>query len=284
MLLDRILVPLDGSELSEVALAQLGRLLRRKDAEVLLLQVVHIPAQPGLELAPLLATMKDEAQSFISNLVRHLAREGARARGFVRVGSEAETILEVAREEKATLIAMSTHGRTGLSRFVFGSVTERVLRCSPIPVLVVRSYEAVAAGAARVPSQEVPVRTLLAPVDGSEASLSSVGPAIEVARSFGARALVLGVVKPSPHGAREGEPLIRAAVSQFGAAGIPVDPVVRIGDPASEILDAASRHEADLVVMATHGRSGPGRWVFGSVTEKVLRASTTPMLIVPMAK
>ncbi len=280
-MLERILVPLDGSEVAEAILGQVCRLLRLKDASVVLFEAVPVPVQPGVEFAPLLSDLKAEAERYIAALVGQLAKEGVKARGVVRVGGEATAILDAAKEEKASLIAMATHGRSGFSRFVFGSVAEKVLRASDVPVLLVRSYKASGVGADRTPVQEIPFKKILVPIDGSDKSLSILPHVKAFAKSVGASVLVLGVVEPTSEGkAGEGEPLVRIAVKDLAQAGIPVDPVVRLGDPASEILDATKRHDVDLLAMSTHGRSGPSRWVMGSVTEKVLRSATVPMLVV----
>jgi nucleotide-binding universal stress UspA family protein len=281
MLLDRILLPLDGSELAEATLGQVCRLLRLKDAQIVLVQAVPVPAQAGVDVGPLLVDLKEEAQRYITAIERHLRKEGTSVRGIVKVGSEAATILETASDQDATLIVMATHGRTGLSRFVFGSVAEKVLRAADTPLLLIRSYAAAAPGAPRTAPGEMPFKRILLPVDGSEASLSILPHVIDLAKRVGSSVLVLGVVEPTREGKEgEGDPLIRIASKRLSDAGIPVDPVVRLGDPASEILDAAKRHEADLIAMSTHGRSGPSRWVLGSVTEKVLRAAPVPMLVV----
>lgn len=277
---ERILVPLDGSEVSEAILGQVCRLLRLKDSAVVLFQAVPIPVQPGLEYAPLMVDLKSDAENYITSLERQLRKEGVNVRGIVRVGGEATGILDAAKEEKATLIAMASHGRSGLSRFMLGSVAEKVIRASDVPVLVVRSFQDAAVGARRTPVQEIPIRRILMPVDGSESSLAAIPHVRALAKAVGASVLVLGVVEPSREGKGEGEPLIRMATKDLAAASIPVDPIVRVGDPASEILDACTRHDVDLLVMSTHGRSGPGRWVMGSVTEKVLRGAKVPMLVV----
>ncbi|MCC6741698.1 MAG: universal stress protein [Planctomycetia bacterium] len=280
-MLERILVPLDGSEVAEAVLGQVCRLLRVKDASVILFEAGPVPVQPGVEYAPLLSDLKAEAERYVGALERQLRKEGVSVRGLVRVGGEATSVLDAARDEKATLIAMATHGRTGLSRFVFGSVAEKVVRASEIPILLVRSYKEAAVGADRTPVQEIPFRRILVPIDGSEKSLAVLPHVKTFAKAVGASVLVLGVVEPTSEGkAGEGEPLVRIAVKDLASEGIPVDPVIRLGDPASEILDATKRHGVDLLAMSTHGRSGPSRWVMGSVTEKVLRGATVPMLVV----
>ncbi|KAF0244223.1 MAG: UspA domain-containing [Planctomycetota bacterium] len=281
-MLERILVPLDGSEIAEAILAQVIRLLRIQDASVTLFRAVPIPAQSGLEGAPFgFADLKSEAEKYISALESDLLKEGVKVQGIVRVCGEVSGILEAARQHSSTLIAMATHGRTGLSRFVFGSVTEGVLRACDIPVLVVRSFQEVAASAIRTPAREVPIRRILMPVDDTKDSLAVLPHVRALARAVGASVMVLGVVEPVGRKSQGGsDPLVRIAVNELTRNDIAVDPLVRLGDPASEILDACRTHDADLVAMTTHGRRGLSRLVMGSVTEKVLRASTVPVLVV----
>lgn len=278
---DRILVPLDGSPIAEAILVHVRRFLRVRDADVILFQAVPLPVQAGLDYAPTLTRLKGEAEQYLRPIAERLKREGVNARFIVRVADEAHGILDVAREELVSLIAMATHGRSGLPRFVFGSVTEKVLRASDAPVLVMRSFLKQEPGALPAPATEVPIRRILVAVNGSVASLAVLPAVKALAKETGAAVAVIGVVRPHEEPAQHaGEPLIRLATNDIRAAGIPVDSIIRVGDPASEILDACHRHEIDLLAMATHGRSGPSRWMLGSVTEKVLRGAAIPLLVV----
>jgi nucleotide-binding universal stress UspA family protein len=281
-MLERILVPLDGSQLAEAVLGQVDRLLRFKEARVILFRAVPIPMQAGFEGAPFVfQDEKDEADHYISSMAGELRAQGIRARGLVQVGGAASGILEVARQHSVTLIAMATHGRTGLSRLVVGSVTEQVLRDSETPVLVLRSFQEVNAGAVRASAREVPIRRILMPVDGTETSLAILPHVRSLARPMGASVMVLGVVEPIERKSSvERDPLVREAVNSLSRDHIAVDPLVRLGDPASEILDASSTHDADLIAMTTHGRRGLSRMMKGSVTERVLRGAMVPVLVV----
>src|SRR6185295_1012964 len=139
----RILVPLDGSPRAELILSQVGRILRREDSEVLLLRVVDIPLPFGgpeisgqMDVAQLRAQGREEAQKYVDDLARRFTERGAKVHGRVAEGSPAEVILETARSEGATLIAMATHGRSGLLRWMLGSVAEKVARAADIPLLL----------------------------------------------------------------------------------------------------------------------------------------------------
>src|SRR6185436_7606282 len=112
---ERILVPLDGSARAELILSQVARILQREDSEILLLRVVDVPAAVGrVSLRQFRELEREEAQKYIHNLVRRFRDRGVKIHGKVVEGAPAEAILEAARTEGATLIAMSTHGRTGL--------------------------------------------------------------------------------------------------------------------------------------------------------------------------
>jgi nucleotide-binding universal stress UspA family protein len=278
MSLDRILIPLDGSELAEAILPQVHRLLLRTGSEVLLLQTVPYP--PDFHIA--LPTILEDAHRYVRRKTFELVNSGIRARGLVEQGLAAGTILDVAARESVSLVAMSTHGRTGLSRWAFGSVAEKVLRASPAPLLLLRSFRpGPGKGLSRGKLQELPFRNILVPVDGREASLSVLSTVLEIARPIDAHVTLLCVHEPSPYEGRWDSADQPAASAQeiLSAACIPVRTELRKGDAALEILRAADDLSADLIAMSTHGRSGPSRWVLGSVTEKVLHGATVPMLV-----
>jgi len=139
-MIERIVVPLDGSPTAEAILAQVRRILHRTDSEVILVRaVVPPPAEDSIGLAGAEA-MIDAARNYTQGLEARLKDEGVRVKSITRVGTAAGVILDAARDEQASLIAMATHGETGLKRILLGSVTERVLRKSTVPVLVVQPF------------------------------------------------------------------------------------------------------------------------------------------------
>jgi nucleotide-binding universal stress UspA family protein len=273
---ERILIPLDGSETAEAILPQVQRFLKRHAAEVVLLQGVP-SLVPDFHFA--VPGQHEEVNAYIRKRTFELINEGIQAKGIVRGGSAADLILESAHAEHATMIAMSTHGRTGLGRFVFGSVAEKVLRASPVPVLLVRSFPH--AGPSRGRIEELPFRSFLVPLDGSEGSKSAIPLVLRWARPLDAHVTLLHVVEQdplAPHWPAPGA-AVRESQKALTEACIPNMLEERQGDPASEILRWSEEHETDLIVMSSHGRSGPSRWVLGSVTEKILRAAAVPMIV-----
>ncbi|HEV3029299.1 MAG TPA: universal stress protein [Planctomycetota bacterium] len=302
---ERILVPLDGSPRAELILNQVARILRREDSELLFVRTVSPIAdlhQSG-EKESSMDTARHAAEQYIKDLVARFKERGAHARGRVLVGSAPETILAVAEEEGSTMIAMTTHGRTGISRWLMGSVAEKVVRASSVPVLLIRAFRSTAPGPS-VPAtaEELPFRKLLVPTDGSAASLAVVAPAGELAGLFASEIVVLHVERPyvatgailpgmeagamsmpsEPTPSQEDE-ATRKAAEGFHHAGLHVTRRTVLGDPASEILDQSSGSGIDLIALSTHGRSGFSRWLTGSVTERVLRHADVPLLIVRAA-
>lgn len=276
-MLERILVPLDGSVTAEAILPHVRRLLRRHDSELVLLCVANPP--PVEEQMTILEASIAAAREYIMGVKTRLEQQGVRVKAEARVGPPAGTILDVAGEEGVSLIALATHGRTGLKRALFGSVAEQILRKSPVPVLAVRpfwSYELLPPG--RTETQ--PFKGILVPTDLSAPSTGVLAPAIELAKLFGARLVFLNVLEKGMKGGDES--VAQARLKEFASQvkGVETATVVDKGEPSKVILDTARFHGCDLIAMTTHGRSGLSRLVVGSVTEQVLRDATLPLLVV----
>lgn len=276
----RVLVPLDGSPLAESILSQIRRILFWKDSEIVLMRAVELPPLFGGHEPSSLARADEEANAYLRGQELKLAEKGARVRSLVRSGPAAGTILEVAESEKATLVAMTTHGRSGLSRWAFGSVAEKVLRASPVPLLLTRSFVADASGTARATTpEELRVRKILVPIELSELSLEVVPYVAEWARLFDAKVLLLNVCGQET---ACDVPVVEMthAHEKLRESGVAAEPLMRQGDPAVQILEASRDLSVDFIAMTTHGRSGPSRWTLGSVAEKVLRHASMPVLLV----
>jgi nucleotide-binding universal stress UspA family protein len=193
------------------------------------------------------------------------------------------------------LIAMSTHGRSGLGRLVFGSVAEQVLHLSPVPLLVAKpAHEAPVLDPVEVPSYT----TLLVPLDGSEFSAQALTEAKSLARALGRQTMItlLTAVNqpllgselsplPLPSTGRTYEKETQAnnlqhTKQQLQNEGFQVETILESGPPAEAILRVADSTNASLIVMATHGRSGLGRIWPGSVAMKVVHNAPCPVLLV----
>ena len=278
MTIQKILVPVDGSLLADAALGAVRRILKTADAEVTLLTVVRESeienARPGQDRVL-------QARQHLDGLRDALVAEGARAEGRVVVGDPATRILESARSLGPSLIALSTHGRTGLERFAHGSIAERILRHSPYPVLLVNPRSVA------VP-RDHRFRRILVPLDGSEFAAEVLPLAKELARLHASEIVLfhsvdVGVyLDPVPAVSPAETPAdVERLFEKFKRRleGVPVRVRSTMGEPASAILEAAESESVDLIALTTHGRSGPTRWLFGSIAEKVVRHAACPVLV-----
>jgi nucleotide-binding universal stress UspA family protein len=302
-----ILVPLDGSSLAEQALPYVQQLAPVLGAKVHLLRGVtedeqelflahqrgqpldaaSLPTPPVCALCTLTARCQ-HTDCYLSAQAERLRAHGVDAYGDTRVGAAAAVIAASAEQWPATLIAMATHGHSGLRRWVRGSVTEHVVHDTTIPLFLVRGRE----GA--VPPDQMFAR-ILVPLDGSAFASQALPLAIDLAARTQAELTLLWVVAPSiddymrsfPSEAELRQVLREQAVSACAsiAGDIPRQPVpimtaVTLGPTAEAIAEEAGRWHASLIVMATHGYTGLQRWRLGSVADAVLHLTATPLLLV----
>jgi len=138
----KILVPLDGSPLAEAVLPHAQALAKSEGAEIILLRVPVLPDTAFLARDPALASMiikdmEEETTEYMQDEVAKLKKSGSKVKGITREGLVPDTILDVARETHADVIAMSTHGYSGIQRWLLGSVADKVVHYSPIPVMLI---------------------------------------------------------------------------------------------------------------------------------------------------
>lgn len=137
----KILVPLDGSKLAEKILPQVEELVKLSGAEVHLLKVVMSYEVDPKKDKEELEKLSGEAQKYLDQVAARLKKNAIQALAIVGYGKDAVKICDYASEKKCNLIAMSTHGRSGLSRWALGSVADKVLQCSDVPVMLFRATE-----------------------------------------------------------------------------------------------------------------------------------------------
>jgi nucleotide-binding universal stress UspA family protein len=283
-----ILVPLDGSLLSERVLPLAATLARTTGGQLRLVEAINLPM--GEDFIGFL----DEAQIAASDYLQDQAEKAQRTYGLPvsttsRFGPAPSIIL---REAAAGVryVAMSTHARHGLPRAVLGSVAEHILRESPVPVYLLP--------AAAHERDLTDIKRIVIPLDGSALAQAVLDPAATLARQLGAAITLIRVYEPprgpatDDHGLmvrsideevdrieRRASQYMALLVRRIQALGVEAHDKGEFGDePASHILHLAQKTGADLIVMATHGRSGLDRLRHGSVTEQVLRQSTIPLL------
>ena len=292
----KILVPLDGSKLAEQALPTAFKLATAVGSKIILMRVpqdheVMTIASVGGELPPITVDGSDfaEAEAYLKDLAHIWQTNEINISVRLGEGDPASAIIDIATDEHADLIIMSTHGRTGLARWALGSVAEKVLRAAPVPVIVARD--------------DRPIEKILITLDGSNFAAAAVTPAMQLAQALQATVTFLRVQPYESYANRleideymrfeygldkSLEDLTRKRIrwyledimDQYSQSGVPTQYAIVMGFAADEILAYAEKEEFDLIVMSTHGRTGLRRWVYGSVTEKVLRSAHCGVMVV----
>ncbi len=303
----RILVPLDGSSVAEQVLPYVRVLGRALKTRVELLRVFEPVsaslADPshGLYVDRIFASMRDHVDSYLERVAKSLREGGLTVSFTADEGSPAASIVREAELEPATLVVLCTHGRSGITRWFLGSTTDKVLHASTRPFLIVRSRKG------QVFESTFKLKTILVPLDGSmlaeqvvpHAALLAKGLGLKVtlvrvtpsAREYVLRfvefagypfAYVQDLVKRADAEARDYLDRVREKLRQQGV--LSVEGRVVHGQPAATIIDMAREVDDCLIAMSTHGSSGVDRWIRGSVTDRVVRHSADPVLVVRAEK
>jgi nucleotide-binding universal stress UspA family protein len=293
--LDTILFPTDFSSVAEDAFAHAAHLALQSGATIYVFNVVTPGEGDGsnpMDFLPVEPAEEDALDSALPQRVE--VQTVTQERGTVPVvyaqtesASPETAIVEHATEHDVDLVVMGTHGRKGVDRLLGGSVAEEVVRRVPCPVFTVLAADGEGA--------ETPIDRVLVPVDLSEQSTLVVDHAAALASAYGAPIDLLHVVEeaafPTVYGmdplspsqpdvqerAREA---LEALAAETEDLAEPINTHVLAGYAARDIVDFAEEYTSDLIVMATHGRTGLQRFLIGSVAEKVVRSAPCPVFTV----
>jgi nucleotide-binding universal stress UspA family protein len=294
----RILIPLDGSKTAEKVLPYARFFSGRLKLPVELVAVIdiaamasHIAAEKARFLDTLIEQGARSSEEYLKGVAKTFA--GVNVKCTIEKGRAEEVIIEKAAGDKGTLVTMATHGRSGLNRWLLGSVAEKVLRGTTTPVLLVRAAEEGAT------EGEATLKSVVVPLDGSELA-ESVLPAIaQLAKELKLEVLLFRAyaIPYNAYASAEGyyavnyEEIVSSlrdeaieylekkteAMKKLGVAEVSY--LAREGFAADEIISLGRKTPDNLIAMCTHGRSGVKRWVLGSVTETVVRHSDDPVLV-----
>jgi nucleotide-binding universal stress UspA family protein len=301
----RILVPLDESPLAERALELALDIAKRGDAALVLLSVPRVygtdlswyytdyvgrgaAATDFVPLEELIEESRDEARSYLDRIAARVTGEGVACETRVAEEIPAQAIHKVADELEVSLVVMSTHGRTGLTRWALGSVADKVLRSLSRPILLVR------AGAE---TEALRIEHIMVGLDGSSMAEQVLPCVAWLAGALSARvtlasvAIVPDILPETRRGVRELTGIekdfesqlstyLEGHVSALQQAGVEARAeVISSEDVAHALIDRDARGDVDLVALTTHGRGGLTRWAFGSVADRVVRGAQTPVLV-----
>jgi nucleotide-binding universal stress UspA family protein len=294
---EKILVPLDGSELAEVALPYAEELAVKLGVGIKLIRVVTLPvySEPtgGVYTIEQEVALRSGAQDYLEKVNCSLKAKGIAAKSDVRCGTAAEEIIEYAAKDEISLIVLATHGHSGVTRWALGSVADKVIRGTAKPVVLIRAKE-------RHPAAEQGIlKKILVPLDGSREGEAVIPHVAWLASGLGAEVVLFQAlaggyhtitakgyeyaIYPEQQMASDkafADDYLTGVGKQLKEKGVKSKIEVRVGHAAEEIIEFAGEVSADMVAMSTHGRSGVRRWVFGSVAEKVLHEGDKPLLLV----
>lgn len=267
----RILVPLDGSRLAEEILPYVRIMADALQASLHLLRV-HDEEGP--------------ARAYLEQVGSGLRAAGHAVHAMVGTGDAAAQILEEGFRQPATLIAMATHGRSGLTRWAVGSVTDKVLRATASPLLIIKPRTD-----DRSPPATLAFRSMIVPLDGSREAEAILELVVGLRASLKPDTLLVRVIpesgrrgsleQPSEEGPSEANAYLEQVRGRLSRPGGPAVTIhVLRGRPADAIAELAQETPDVLIAMTTHGRTGVSRWVLGSVADRVVRTAGVPVLVV----
>lgn len=295
----RMLIPLDGSKVAEQVLPYARFLAKALNIPVELLSIVDpVPLADfadvwqRLPLDDLVAREMSGSTEYLEKCARSFA--GAQVKCSVLKGTPEEVIIETAAADKNTLIAMATHGRSGMQRWLLGSVTDKVLHEATNHLFLVRASDQ------GKTDGEAALKTVVVPLDGSSLAEMALRYVEDLAKKMKLELVLVRAhalpptVSAEDYGTYTDELIaqLEAEAQDYMAEKVKamegkgfesVSSVLKLGYGAEEIITLARETPDNFIAMCTHGRSGIRRWVLGSVTERVVRHSGDPVLIVRAA-
>jgi nucleotide-binding universal stress UspA family protein len=251
----------------------------------------------GLASDPLFEQLEIEASEYLEAMGRLLSKNALKFSHVVLRGLAADAIVEYATQTDIQMIVMASHGYTAIERWTHGSVAERVLQSSPVPILLVRAKQEATEA---LPAAHACDRTLV-PLDGSRLAEQVLPTILPIAQALGCELTLFRVPVAYSAGPLTGrwylpqnssyetadqdaQAYLERVADHIRQQGVQVTTATQVGPVAESIIAYAQAHDVDLIAMCTHGRTGLARWALGSVADRVLRAGDKPILLVRAGK
>lgn len=303
---DRIFVPLDGSPLAEQVLPYVTRIAIGMGIPVHLMQVIAPVSEEladpahGLYQSGISAGVHDQAMDYLNGVKRNIS--GVEITCDAHEGDVVTHIIEEADKSPDSLVAMSSHGRSGITRLLMGSVTDKVLHHTKNPMLIFREHRE------GDTEPDTKLETIIVPLDGSPTAEQVLPHVAALAIALNLKVTLLRAAATAEHfrsvtgvhqidgisglhyqnfetmtqaAGNQASEYIREQENSLRRQGVAsVDHRIMPGSAANVIVDVALETPDNLVAMTTHGHSGPGRWTLGSVTDRVVRHSGDPVLVI----
>jgi nucleotide-binding universal stress UspA family protein len=284
----KILVPLDGSDLAELALPYAEELANAFKSEIILLHV----SEPSED------RYRHMHELYVAEVADRMKERFKKVTPAVVSGKPADEIISYADKNKVGIIIMTSHGRSGIMSWATGSIASKLLQGAAAPLLLVR-----AAKPKRKAQREVLLNRILLPLDGSEAGEAAVEYIGEMMSRLESDVILFGVVSSGQHirsvggldyihypeeqlelFKRDAQEYLDGVYRRLKRRKGTVKVVLKVGDKAGdvgqEILKYAEEKKVNLIAISSHGHSGIEKWVFGSIANKVVLNSQSPVLVV----
>jgi nucleotide-binding universal stress UspA family protein len=290
--IERIVCPVDFSEFSAKAFDYAYSLARHYGARLLVEHVVQpltvtypYYGFPDSTAYDVYGSLASDAEQRLKELVQARSWDGLQPEWIVQKGLAADSILGLAKTQSASLIVMGTHGRRGLDRLTMGSVTERVLRKSQCPVLVVRKPAHDFCDPKDL-KEPVHLSKILLCTDFSDYALRALDYAFSLAMEYNAELTLLHVLENVHVSTDLGSVVAHArdcldnSIPNDAVNWCKFKSVVRIGRPYQEIVQLAIETQSDLIILGVRGRNALNLALFGSTTHRVIQLGSCPVLAV----
>jgi nucleotide-binding universal stress UspA family protein len=283
---ERILVPLDGSNSAEIVLPYVIEIAVRSGADIMIVSVSESATDTTAYMQRVSAQVQEDLKEWGAPEIKVNIE--------VLTGKPEMELLRYAAENNISLIAMASRGTSGQTQWFLGNIVAKVLRASQHPVLLIRE----AAHTLAIEEKRL-IRKIPVPLDGSKIGEAAIPSTAALARALSAELILFQAVIPIRISAAQFEDSWTDIIQQdeearrdataiymeevakpLRGSGLSVSMAIGSGSPADQIIDYAEANTVDLIAMSTHGRSGIGRWVFGSVTDKVLHAGNKAVFVV----
>lgn len=274
---NKVIVPLDGSPLAEVALPYAEEVAGKLGTKITLLTVMSSEeAEEYQNHQSYITRIADNTRRHVSKYVENPASKDIVVEAVTRSGNAAGGILNFTEKGYPSLIIMATHGRSGLSRWAVGSIADKIVRSTSLqPVMLIRAH-----GAHPDIRAKRILKRVLVPLDGSTESEAVIPFITEIARSLQMEITLLRVIPKSGNSQTDVETYLQNWCEQFNQEELTADFCMQTGAAADEIIDLADTLASDLVAMSTRGQTATSLWALGSVAHKVLLGGNTPLLLI----
>jgi nucleotide-binding universal stress UspA family protein len=277
--MQKILIPLDGSNLAEASLSVARTIGSVFDSEITLITVasvgVHDTRPDPVFSGGLGFKEEGEYKLYLEHIASNLSNNGISAKTMVVDGPVVEAIGNRVGNGQ-DLIIMSTNGRSGIKRLMMGSVASRVVQTSSTPILLLKPTDGWR-------SRGTDFRQLLVALDGSPHS-ERVLPYVSLfAQSFASKVTLLTVPVGNASAAYQAQlgHYLQGVAEELLAEGVQVEVMVTGNGPARTIVRISHEHKADLIMLATQGRGGFDRLMLGSVADRIIQTMPCPLFLVP---